>query len=66
VSGGPKRYKLTHTFLWEYSDKRLKLGQLSHLRAVLSFYTLAPPGRLTLRSMGPRLPVNSERIIFLS
>jgi hypothetical protein len=28
VSGWPKRYKLTHAFLWEYSYKRLKLAQL--------------------------------------
>jgi hypothetical protein len=28
VSGWPKRWKLAHAFLWEYSDKRLKLAQL--------------------------------------
>ena len=26
--GWPKRCELTHAFLWEYSYKRLKLGQL--------------------------------------
>jgi hypothetical protein len=26
--GRPKRCKLVHAFLWEYSDKRLKLAQL--------------------------------------
>jgi hypothetical protein len=29
VSGCPKNCKLAHTFLWEYSDKRLQLAQLS-------------------------------------
>jgi hypothetical protein len=28
VLGWPKRCKLTHAFLWEYIDKRLKLAQL--------------------------------------
>ena len=28
VSGRPKRRKLAHAFLWEYSYKRLKLAQL--------------------------------------
>ena len=28
VSGWPKRCKLAHAFLWEYSYKRLKLAQL--------------------------------------
>ena len=26
--GWPKKYKLAHAFLWEYSDKRVKLAQL--------------------------------------
>ena len=28
VLGGPKRSKLAHAFLWEYSRKRLELAQL--------------------------------------
>jgi hypothetical protein len=28
VTGWPKRSKLAQAFLWEYSDKRLKLAQL--------------------------------------
>jgi hypothetical protein len=27
VSGWPKRCKLAHAFLWEYSDNRLQLAQ---------------------------------------
>jgi hypothetical protein len=35
VLGWPKRCKLARAFLWEYSDKRLKLAQLQGQFGVL-------------------------------
>ena len=40
--GWPKRRKLAHTFLWEYSYKRLKLVQLpGQLSVYLTLYLAA-------------------------
>ena len=40
VLGWPKRCTLAHAFLWEYSDKRLKLAQLLGQLGV--FLTVGP------------------------
>jgi hypothetical protein len=44
VSGWPERCQLAHAFLWQYSDKRLKLAQLLGQLGVFLTW-LAPPSR---------------------
>ena len=59
--GWPKRCKLAHAFLWEYSYKRLKLAQLlGQLGIVLTLIVDATP--LIPTRQDPRLQANMQAV----